>query len=131
MTVTRFAIVAAAALLASGAALAQGGPQPKTAEEAAGKQVFHQCAACHSLDSSKNAFGPSLYNVVGRKAGSIPRFDYSEALKTSNITWTEDNLRQWIAGNDKFVPGTRMRHVAITDRAEQDYLIAFLKSLKQ
>lgn len=130
MTVTRSAIVLAA-LLASGAAFAQDGPAPKSAEEAAGKQVFHQCAACHSLDSSKNAFGPSLYNVVGRKAGSMPRFDYSEALKASNITWTENNLRQWIAGNDKFVPGTRMRHVAITDRAEQDYLIAFLKALKQ
>lgn len=139
MTVIRSAIAAlaiaaaaAGALLASGAAVAQGGgPAPKTAEEAAGKQVFHQCAACHSLDSSKNAFGPSLYNVVGRKAGSVPRFDYSDALKASNITWTEDNLRQWIAGNDKFVPGTRMRHVAITDQAEQDYLIAFLKALKQ
>mgnify|MGYP001472047247 CR=1 FL=1 len=130
MTVIRSAIVLAA-LLASGAAFAQGGPAPKSAEEAAGKQVFHQCAACHSLDSSKNAFGPSLYNVVGRKAGSMPRFDYSEALKASNITWTEDNLRQWIAGNDTFVPGTRMRHVAITDKAEQDYLIAFLKALKQ
>ncbi|MBP2293008.1 c-type cytochrome [Azospirillum rugosum] len=133
-TAAKSAILAlvAGTLLASGTALAQGGgPTPKTAEEAAGKQVFHQCAACHSLDSSKNAFGPSLYNVVGRKAGSIPRFDYSDALKASNITWTEDSLRQWIAGNDKFVPGTRMRHVAITDRAEQDYLIAFLKSLKQ
>lgn len=134
MTVTKSTILAlvAGTLLASGAAFAQGGgPTPKTAEEAAGKQLFHQCAACHALDSSKNAFGPSLYNVVGRKAGSIPRFDYSDALKGSNITWTEDTLRQWIAGNDKFVPGTRMRHVAITDRAEQDYLIAFLKSLKQ
>ncbi|MFL7900777.1 c-type cytochrome [Azospirillum argentinense] len=130
MTVSRF-VIAAAFLLTAGTANAEGGPQPKTAEEAAGKQIFHQCAACHSLDSSKNAFGPSLYNVVGRKAGSIPRFDYSNALKTSNITWTEDNLRHWIAGNDNFVPGTRMRHVAITDPAEQDYLIAFLKSLKQ
>lgn len=126
------AALVAGTLLASGAALAQGGgPTPKTAEQAAGQQVFHHCSACHSLDSSKNAFGPSLYNVVGRKAGSLPRFDYSDALKASNITWTEDNLRQWIAGNDKFVPGTRMRHIAITDRAEQDYLIAFLKTLTQ
>jgi len=130
MTFIRIA-VAAATLLASGAAFAQGGPKPKTAEEAAGRQVFHHCAACHSLDSSKNAFGPSLYNVVGRKAGSIPRFDYSEAMKMSGIVWNEDNLRQWIADNEKLVPGTRMRHIAITDKAEQDYLIAFLKSLKQ
>lgn len=122
--------VAAATLLASGAAFAAG-PEPTTPEEAAGKQVFTHCAACHSLDSSKNAFGPSLYNVVGRKAGSVPRFEYSDAMKASGITWTEDNLRKWIADNEKLVPGTRMRHIAITDKAEQDYLIAFLKALKQ
>lgn len=97
---------------------------------AQGQQVFHHCAGCHSLDSAKNAFGPSLIGVVGRPAASTPRFAYSDALKASNIVWTEANLRKWIAGNDSFVPGTRMRHVAITDPAEQDYLIAFLKTLK-
>lgn len=98
--------------------------------QAAGKQIFEKCVSCHSADSSKNAFGPSLTGVVGRKAASNPRFAYSDALKKSGITWTEDNLRKWVAGNDTFVPGTRMRHVEITDQAEQDYLIAYLKSLK-
>lgn len=97
---------------------------------AAGKQVFaYNCHACHSEDTSKNTFGPSLTGVYGRKAGSLPRFAYSDALKASGITWTEESLRKWIAGNDQFVPGTRMRHVEITDKAQQDYLIAFLKSL--
>ena len=98
--------------------------------EAAGQQLFSKCSACHSIDSSKNAFGPSLVGVVGRKAASLPRFAYSDALSQSGITWTEENLRKWIAGNDEFVPGTRMRHVEITDRAEQDFLIAYLKTLK-
>ncbi|EAR60898.1 c-type cytochrome [Neptuniibacter caesariensis] len=97
--------------------------------QAAGKELFNKCSACHSLDSSKNAFGPDLSGVVGRKAASLPRFAYSEALQKSDITWTEANLRKWIAGNDQFVPGTRMRHVEITDKAEQDYLIAYLKTL--
>lgn len=97
--------------------------------QAAGKEIFTKCSACHSLDSSKNAFGPSLIGVVGREAASLPRFAYSDALRNSGITWTEDNLRQWIAGNDQFVPGTRMRHVEITDKAEQDYLISYLKTL--
>lgn len=97
---------------------------------AAGKQVFaNNCHACHSEDSAKNTFGPSLTGVYGRKAGSLPRFSYSDALRDSGIVWSEDTLRHWIMGNDDYVPGTRMRHVAITDKAEQDYLIAFLKSL--
>lgn len=102
----------------------------EAAMAAAGKQVFgNNCHACHSEDSSKNTFGPSLSGVYGRKAGTLPRFAYSDALKDSGIVWSEGTLRQWIKGNDEYVPGTRMRHVAITDKAEQDYLIAFLKSL--
>ncbi|WP_286237349.1 c-type cytochrome [Neptuniibacter halophilus] len=98
--------------------------------QAAGAELFNKCTACHTTDTSKNAFGPSLVGVVGREAASLPRFAYSDALKNSGITWTEENLRKWIAGNDQFVPGTRMRHVEITDKAEQDYLLAYLKSLK-
>lgn len=101
----------------------------EAAMAAAGAEVFKRCQACHSTDSSKNAFGPSLIGVVGREAASLPRFAYSEALKKSGITWTEDNLRQWVADNTKLVPGTRMRHVSIADIAEQDYLIAYLKTL--
>ncbi|KIL99498.1 Cytochrome c2 [Paramagnetospirillum magnetotacticum MS-1] len=100
----------------------------ETVEEAAGRHVFDHCKACHSADPGKQGFGPNLHGVVGRPAASLPTFMYSEALKASGLIWTEDNLRAWIAGNDKLVPGTRMRHVAITDRAEQDYLIAYLKT---
>ena len=97
----------------------------------AGKQIFnHHCTACHSLEASKNTFGPSLIGVVGRPAASMPRFSYSEAMKNSGLTWTEDNLRKWVADNEALVPGTRMRHVSITDQAQQDYLISFLRSLK-
>jgi cytochrome c len=97
---------------------------------AAGQQVFAtQCTACHSADSSKNTFGPSLSGVAGRKAGSLPRFAYSEAMSQADFSWSDDNLRKWISDNDAFVPGTRMRHVAITDQAQQDYLIAYLKTL--
>jgi cytochrome c len=110
---------------------AVGASAEESMEAAAGKQVFaSRCHACHSEDSSKNTFGPSLTGVVGRKAASLPRFAYSDALRASGITWTEDNLRKWVSDNEKLVPGTRMRHVSITDKAEQDYLIAFLSTLK-
>lgn len=97
--------------------------------QAAGQEIFKKCSACHSADGSKNTFGPSLVGVIDRKAASLPRFAYSDALKESGLTWTEANIRRWVAGNDILVPGTRMRHVQITDKAEQDYLLAYLKSL--
>jgi len=97
--------------------------------QAAGQEIFKKCSACHSADGSKNTFGPSLVGVIDRKAASLPRFAYSDALKKSGLTWTEANLRRWVAGNDILVPGTRMRHVQITDIAEQNYLLAYLKSL--
>lgn len=100
------------------------------AKVAAGSVMFQQnCMACHSPDPAKNAFGPSLVGVVGRPAGSLPRFAYSDAIKASGITWDESNLRQWLADNEKLVPGTRMKHISITDPAAQDFLIAYIKSL--
>ncbi len=103
----------------------------QAAMAAAGEIIFnHNCRACHSADSSKNTYGPRLHGVVGRKAGSLPRYQYSDALINSRITWNEKKLRQWINANDLLVPGTRMRHININDEAAQDYLIAFLKTLK-
>lgn len=121
------AALSLSALMTAPSVFAEGTEQEAMA--AAGKAVFHQCEACHTLDPAKNGFGPNLHGVFGREAGSVPRFAYSDALKNSGITWTEENLRKWVADNEALVPGTRMRHVAVTDPVEQDYLIAFLKSL--
>ncbi|MBJ7544140.1 cache domain-containing protein [Rhodomicrobium udaipurense] len=100
----------------------------ETVEEIAGRQVFHRCQACHSVDQGKLGFGPNLHGIVGRPAASLPTFVYSDGLKSSGLVWNEETLRKWISDNTKLVPGTRMRHVAITDRAEQDYLLAYLKA---
>lgn len=106
------------------------GYTPPSAEAAAGLQVFKKCQECHSLNPALNTFGPNLRGVYMRKAASLPRFDYSEALKKSNLVWDEQNLRDWVAGNTWLVRGTRMRHIQITDPAERDYLVAFLKTFK-
>ena len=126
----RTIIIAMGAVAAIASSIAGiGAAKAGEAEEAAGRQVFNHCIACHAIEPGKQGFGPDLHGVVGRPAASIPTFVYSEALKASKILWTEANIRRWISGNDSMVPGTRMRHVAITDRTEQDYLIAFLKTL--
>ena len=103
----------------------------KKAIEAAGKIMFEQrCASCHADDPSRKAYGPSLLGIMGRKAGTLEGFEYSDAMKSSGIVWNENTLRAWMADNDGFMPGTRMRHVGITDKAEQDFLLAYIKSLQ-
>jgi cytochrome c2 len=65
----------------------------------AGKQVFKKCEACHSLEPGKNLIGPSLAGVVGRRAGSEPGYDYSQAMKESDLTWNAETIspipRRW------------------------------------
>lgn len=102
------------------------------AEQAAGRRIFSEhCASCHAQRPAARAvYGPSLAGVIGRKAGSVPGFPYSEALKKSGLVWSEDNLRKWLANPAQMVPGALMPHVAITDPAEQLYLLAYLKILK-
>jgi len=58
-----------------------------TGDAAAGRQVFQKCRACHSLDAGKNGVGPSLANVVGEKAAAVPGYNFSPAMKASNLTW--------------------------------------------
>ena len=107
---------------------------PTLAEDAAvvaGHAFFTQrCQTCHNPEASKKTYGPSLVGVVGRKAGMVEGFPYSDALKNSGIVWTEASLEAWMADNDGMLPGTRMRHVGVNDRAEQEMIVAYLKSLK-
>ena len=99
------------------------------AERAAGQKLFNnRCAPCHA--SKQQAFGPSLNGVVGRKAGSVAGFPYSDALKNSGLTWTEDNLLKWLANPSGLVPRELMPHVAFGDPAERTYVVEYLKSLK-
>ena len=102
------------------------------ARVAAGKIMFDQrCHVCHSSDPASASYGPTLKGVFGRKAASVEGFGYSDALKKSGIVWTEEALRAWMANNTGIMPGTRMRHVGITDVAEQDFLLAYLRSLSE
>ncbi|MFO1073536.1 MAG: c-type cytochrome [Geminicoccaceae bacterium] len=125
--------LAAALLLLGSAGAALAADPSKSLDQArvaAGEVMFRQnCMTCHSPDSAKNAFGPSLVGVIGRTAGTLPRFAYSDAMKKSGIVWSDATLRLWLADNEKLVPGTRMKHVSITDPAAQDFIIAYIGSL--
>ena len=106
-------------------------PAGDMAMNKAGHVMFdHRCRSCHADDPAAKSYGPSLVGVVGRKAGSVEGFAYSDAMKASGIVWTDDALRKWIADNTGMLPGTRMKHMAVTEKMEQDFLIEYLKSLK-
>jgi cytochrome c len=94
-----------------------------------GKSVAIQCRSCHSLDKGgPNMTGPDNYAVVGRKAGSHEGYNYSEALKTSGITWDAPTLDRWLESPRKVVPGTKMSFAGIKDPKSRIDLIAFLRT---
>lgn len=131
LTILALSLVAIAATGEAGFGQPVPGWSVLEAEQIAGRQVFNDhCAACHAPKSGARVHAPSLRGVVGRRAGTVAGFPYSEAMKKSGLVWTEDNLRKWIADNTSLVPGTLMPHVSISDPAEQIYIIAYLKTLK-
>ncbi|MCI4662721.1 MAG: cytochrome C [Neomegalonema sp.] len=96
----------------------------------AGEAIYkEECRRCHAPDTEHASYGPSLENVIGRGAGTVPGYDYSIALEASGIVWTEAALRAWMEDNTGFLPGTKMRHVGIADRTVQDFILAYLRSI--
>lgn len=96
----------------------------------AGEELYTaECRRCHASDSEHDSYGPPLENVIGRAAGSYPDYDYSIALEASGIVWTEPALRAWMADNQGFMPGTKMRHVGIQDTTVQDFILAYLRTI--
>ncbi|MDN3273571.1 cytochrome c oxidase assembly protein [Frankia sp. RB7] len=92
-----------------------------------GQELFSQrCSACHALD--KNMTGPMLGGVVGRAAGSVAGYNYSPALKSAHVSWSRDTLSDWLAGPQKFVPGSRMP-VRVLDAPSRHDIIAYLEKL--
>ena len=90
-----------------------------------GKELFEKrCGGCHALDRDKE--GPRLRGVYGRVAASVDSFQYSDALKKSKITWTDETLEQWLTDTEKLVPGNDMTF-HVEKGAERTDIIAYLK----
>jgi cytochrome c2 len=95
-----------------------------------GRKAFRVCQTCHTDVPGRNGFGPSLYGVVGRRAGSLPDYGYSDAMRQSRIVWDEATLEAFIAAPRDTVKGTKMPYPGMKDAAKRAVIIAYLKSLK-
>jgi cytochrome c len=93
-----------------------------------GQQIYEsRCIACHSPDA--NRVGPMHRGVFGRKAGSLPGYTYSKALKATDFVWNDETLDKWLTNPQAFVPGQKMNFkvAKAEDRAD---VIAYLKTLR-
>jgi cytochrome c len=117
---SRFLLACTVALLFVSAAEAQ--------EVANGEKTFGVCRACHQIGpTAKNMIGPELNGVIGRKAGSVEGYNYSEANKNSGITWDEESFTSYIKDPRAKIPGTKMIFIGVKDEQKIKDLIAFLK----
>ncbi|MGI8524615.1 MAG: copper-containing nitrite reductase [Pseudolabrys sp.] len=125
MTHERMAAAPAAAQTSGQAA-----PAPKpvavSGDVAAGKLVFRKCQACHSLEPGKNGLGPSLSEIVGKKASSVANYNYSPAMKGSGLTWDVATLDTYLSDPQKSVPGNKMPFPGLKTENERNAVIAFL-----
>jgi cytochrome c len=108
-----------AALLGCAPALAADGNAGR------GEEIYTRCLACHTL--AHNRVGPRHCGLFGRKAGSLPNYPYSPAMKKHGVVWNEETLDRFLENPMKTVPGTRMGYAGVKDPQERADLIAYLK----
>ena len=116
------AVFAASMLIVGGSAGA--------ADADAGKKVFTKCSACHAVEAGKNKVGPSLFGIVGKKAGSDPTYKYSDNMKNSGLTWDEKTLNTYLEKPQEMVKGSKMAFAGLKDPTDRANVIAYLQTLK-
>ena len=116
----RYLVVAAAVLCAStGTVLAQ--------DVAAGETSFKKCMPCHKIGpDASNSVGPELNGIDGRKSGTAPDYNYSDANKNSGITWNKDQFLEYIKDPKAKIPNTKMAFAGIKNEKEAQDLWAYI-----
>jgi cytochrome c len=115
--------LAAAMALASALAVAPG--VARAADAVRGEQLYARCAACHALASDR--VGPRHCGLLGRRAGSVPGFSYTDAMKNSKLIWDDKTLDRFLAKPMAVVPGTSMTYDGVPDSQDRADLIAWLR----
>lgn len=108
--------------LTAGNGLAQDG------DPAAGEKVFRQCQACHVIDAEQNRVGPNLVGIIGRPAGAVEGFKYSDAMANSGIVWDETTIAEYLANPRSYVEGNRMAFAGLRNEQQIADVIAYIQS---
>ncbi|HKT17830.1 MAG TPA: c-type cytochrome [Stellaceae bacterium] len=102
----------------------------RSAAAESGEDVFtDNCSVCHSPQSGVDKQGPSLFGIIGRKAGAEPGYLYTPATKNSGITWDAANLDKYITNPQGVVPGTKMLFPGLKSADDRKALIGYLQTL--
>ena len=100
-----------------------GRPEPPTRRAAS--RLYARCAACHALASDR--VGPRHCGLLGRRAGSVPGFSYTQAMKNSKLVWDDKTLDRFLAKPMAVVPGTSMTYDGVPNAQDRADLIAYLR----
>lgn len=108
---------------------------PAAAQDAEeGEKVFRKCRACHQVgENAKNAVGPVLNGIIGRPAGSIEGFNYSQANREAGkegLVWTEEKLFEYLKDPRAFMPKNKMAFAGLKEEEDRKDVIAYLKKFK-
>lgn len=110
-------------LLSAPSSLAQ-----QSANDDAGKQAFNNsCRTCHSIREGDNRLGPNLNKIVGRKAGSLPDYNYSSSMKEAGFVWDQDRLTRFMVKPDEVVSGHKMQPYGGISADEAAKVVAYLQ----
>ena len=92
----------------------------------AGQSLFqNRCVACHSAQPTRKP-APLLAEVYGRRAGTVPNYTYSAALRSASVIWTARTLDRWLIDPPTLIPGVNMQ-ARVTGPQERQNIIAYLK----
>jgi len=97
---------------------------PAGADAARGERVYERCLACHAL--AYDRVGPRHCGLIGRRAGAVQGFAYSEAMRKSGIVWNARTLDRFLADPPGEVPGTTMTYAGVADARDRADLVAYL-----
>lgn len=88
------------------------------------------CQTCHSIEKgAPTRQGPPLYGVIGRAAGTVEGFKYSDGLKAAGWVWTAEKIDEWITFPKKMIRDTFMNYRQ-ADPEIRKAIIAYIATLK-
>lgn len=97
-------------------------------DAAKGEKVYAKCKTCHELTTAKNKVGPTLQGVIGRQAGAVAGFKYSEPMIKSGVTWDAATIGEYVAKPKEFILGNKMAFAGLKKEDEIADLLAYIEA---